>query len=77
MFCLFIIFYYFTGYLPELSEIVNFQTMNDKDDDQLYYTKIYLDKNLRHILKISLDHNSVIFQNLNGATCKYTNKTLQ
>ncbi|KAG6446513.1 procollagen-lysine,2-oxoglutarate 5-dioxygenase [Manduca sexta] len=57
----------FIGYLPEVLEMVIYKTINDKDDDQLYYTKIYLDKNLRESLKISLDHNSVIFQNLHGA----------
>ncbi|KAF9417644.1 hypothetical protein HW555_005351 [Spodoptera exigua] len=57
----------FIGYLPEIHEIVNHKPVSDKDDDQLYYTKIYLDKNLRETLKIKLDHNSAIFQNLNGA----------
>lgn len=63
-------FVFHSGYLPELTEIINYKTINDKDDDQLYYTKIYLDKNMRDTLKISLDHNSAIFQNLNGALCK-------
>lgn len=57
----------FIGYLPEVVEILNNKPIKDKEDDQLYYTKIYLDKNLRETLKISLDHNSAIFQNLNGA----------
>ncbi|KAM3968969.1 procollagen lysyl hydroxylase [Aphomia sociella] len=57
----------FIGHLQELAEIVNYKTINDKDDDQLYYTKIYLDKDMRKMLKISLDHNAAIFQNLNGA----------
>ncbi|XP_063546470.1 procollagen-lysine,2-oxoglutarate 5-dioxygenase [Cydia strobilella] len=57
----------FIGYLPELSEIVNYKPIKDKDDDQLYYTKVYLDKTTRESLKISLDHDSAIFQNLNGA----------
>ncbi|XP_049885467.1 procollagen-lysine,2-oxoglutarate 5-dioxygenase [Pectinophora gossypiella] len=57
----------FIGYISELSGIINYREVNDKDDDQLYYTKIYLDKNLRDKFKISLDHNSSIFQNLNGA----------
>lgn len=57
----------FIGYLPEVSEIVNYKTVNDKDDDQLYYTKIYLDQQMRETHKISLDHNSALFQNLNGA----------
>lgn len=57
----------FIGYLPELYEIVNHHEVSDKEDDQLFYTKIYLDATLRDALKISLDHNSAIFQNLNGA----------
>ncbi|CAG9781920.1 unnamed protein product [Diatraea saccharalis] len=57
----------FIGYLAELSEILNYKPVKDLDDDQLYYTKIYLDKELRQSLKISLDHESKIFQNLNGA----------
>nr|XP_021187543.2 procollagen-lysine,2-oxoglutarate 5-dioxygenase isoform X1 [Helicoverpa armigera] len=57
----------FIGYLPEIYEIVNYKPVSDKDDDQLYYTKIYLEKNLRKTLQINLDHNSAIFQNLNGA----------
>ncbi|RVE46862.1 hypothetical protein evm_008507 [Chilo suppressalis] len=57
----------FIGYLPELLEILNHKPIKDQDDDQLYYTKIYLDKELRHNLKISLDHDSKIFQNLYGA----------
>ncbi|CAK1588743.1 unnamed protein product [Parnassius mnemosyne] len=57
----------FIGYLPEIYEILNAKEIKDKDDDQLYYTKIYLDKNMRETLKISLDHKSEIFQNLNGA----------
>lgn len=60
----------FLGYLPELLEIVDYKPIKDRDDDQLYYTNIYLDKKLRDKLKISLDHNAAIFQNLNGALCK-------
>lgn len=42
--------------------------VKDKDDDQLYYTKAFLDEALREKLKIKLDHKSEIFQNLNGAS---------
>lgn len=42
--------------------------VKDKDDDQLYYTKAYLDEATRDKLKIKLDHKSEIFQNLNGAS---------
>lgn len=42
--------------------------VKNKDDDQLYYTKAFLDVNLRKSLKIKLDHESEIFQNLYGAS---------
>ncbi|CAH2034418.1 unnamed protein product, partial [Iphiclides podalirius] len=57
----------FIGYLPEIFEIVNAREIKDKDDDQLYYTKVYLNEKLRGTLRINLDHKSEIFQNLNGA----------
>ncbi|XP_063837610.1 procollagen-lysine,2-oxoglutarate 5-dioxygenase isoform X1 [Ostrinia nubilalis] len=63
------------GYLSELFEIVSHKPIKDKDDDQLYYTKIYLNKEFRQKLKISLDHNSAIFQNLNGALSDVQLKT--
>lgn len=42
--------------------------VKNKDDDQLYFTKAFLDANLRKKLKIKLDHESEIFQNLHGAS---------
>lgn len=42
--------------------------VKNKDDDQLYYTKAFLDTKIRNKLKIKLDHESEIFQNLNGAS---------
>jgi procollagen-lysine,2-oxoglutarate 5-dioxygenase, invertebrate len=53
--------------LDELIKIVTHKSVDNMDDDQLYYTNIFLDKELREKLKISLDHNSEVFQNLNGA----------
>ena len=44
--------------------------VGDTDDDQLYYTKIYLDENLRQKYSIKLDHKADIFQNLNGVVGK-------
>ena len=44
--------------------------VGDTDDDQLYYTKIYLDENLRQKYSIKLDHKADIFQNLNGVLGK-------
>jgi hypothetical protein len=40
------------------------------DDDQLFYTKAYLNEELRNKLHIKLDHRADIFQNLNGAVGK-------
>lgn len=42
--------------------------VKNKDDDQLYYTKAFLDTNIRKKLKIKLDYESEIFQNLHGAS---------
>ena len=38
------------------------------DDDQLVYTKLYLDEDVRTENNIKLDHRSSIFHNLNGAS---------
>ncbi|VDK19569.1 unnamed protein product [Anisakis simplex] len=56
----------FMGYAPEIWRIINEYPVADEDDDQLYYTNIYLDEKLRNDLKITLDSMSFIFQNLNG-----------
>jgi len=42
--------------------------IQDADDDQLYFTKLYLNEDLRAELKLKLDSKSTIFHNLNGAT---------
>lgn len=57
----------FMGYAPELYQIVTDSKIANDDDDQLYYTKIFLDKAKRKQLNIKLDHKAEIFQNLNGA----------
>lgn len=41
--------------------------IDDVEDDQLYYTKIFLNKEKRDKLKLKLDHKAEIFMNLNGA----------
>lgn len=51
-------------------ELVSWKSVSDLDDDQLYYTRAYLNTDLRNKLNWKLDHLSEIFQNLNGATCK-------
>ncbi|XP_028394041.1 multifunctional procollagen lysine hydroxylase and glycosyltransferase LH3-like [Dendronephthya gigantea] len=55
------------GYAPEVFQLMTHHEVKDTDDDQLYYTKLYLDAKLRNKLQMKLDHKSEIFQNLNGA----------
>ncbi|XP_023253257.1 procollagen-lysine,2-oxoglutarate 5-dioxygenase 3-like [Seriola lalandi dorsalis] len=57
----------FIGFAADLSTIVQQWKYKDNDDDQLFYTKIYLDKTQRTKFNMTLDHRSRIFQNLNGA----------
>ncbi|MCJ8750209.1 hypothetical protein PDJAM_G00259880 [Pangasius djambal] len=57
----------FIGYASEIYAIVQQWKQRDNDDDQLYYTRIYLDKEQRTKFNMTLDHKSRIFQNLNGA----------
>uniref|UniRef100_A0A667YLU3 procollagen-lysine 5-dioxygenase n=1 Tax=Myripristis murdjan TaxID=586833 RepID=A0A667YLU3_9TELE len=55
------------GYAPYINKIVAQWNLHDSDDDQLFYTKIYLDPLQREALNMTLDHKCQIFQNLNGA----------
>uniref|UniRef100_A0A3P9M636 Procollagen-lysine, 2-oxoglutarate 5-dioxygenase 2 n=1 Tax=Oryzias latipes TaxID=8090 RepID=A0A3P9M636_ORYLA len=55
------------GYAPYINRIVSEWNLHDNDDDQLFYTKIYLDPLKRETLNMTLDHKCQIFQNLNGA----------
>ncbi|KAF7399331.1 hypothetical protein HZH68_007923 [Vespula germanica] len=57
----------FMGYAFDIFAILNTATLEDHEDDQLFYTNIYLDEELREKHKIKLDHKSEIFQNLYGA----------
>ncbi|XP_043932935.1 multifunctional procollagen lysine hydroxylase and glycosyltransferase LH3 isoform X2 [Protopterus annectens] len=57
----------FIGFAPYLYQIIQQWKFKDNDDDQLFYTHIYLDPESRENLDITLDHKSRIFQNLNGA----------
>ncbi|XP_016839853.1 procollagen-lysine,2-oxoglutarate 5-dioxygenase isoform X1 [Nasonia vitripennis] len=57
----------FIGYAPDIYAILTSAEIKDDDDDQLFYTKVYLNSELREKHKIKLDHKSEIFQNLNGA----------
>jgi len=58
----------FIGYAKDIYDVVTHHEIQNHEDDQLYYTKLYLDENFRKQHKFKLDHKSVIFQNMNGAT---------
>ncbi|XP_043954486.1 multifunctional procollagen lysine hydroxylase and glycosyltransferase LH3 isoform X1 [Gambusia affinis] len=57
----------FIGFSSDLAAIVQQWKFKDNDDDQLFYTRIYLDQKQRTRFNMTLDHRSRIFQNLNGA----------
>ncbi|XP_053860889.1 multifunctional procollagen lysine hydroxylase and glycosyltransferase LH3 [Malaclemys terrapin pileata] len=57
----------FIGFAPAIHGVVQLWKYQDDDDDQLFYTRIYLDPGLREKFGLALDHKSKIFQNLNGA----------
>ncbi|XP_064008901.1 procollagen-lysine,2-oxoglutarate 5-dioxygenase 2 isoform X1 [Pogoniulus pusillus] len=57
----------FIGYAPNINHIVQQWNLQDNDDDQLFYTKIYVDPLARERINITLDHKCAIFQTLNGA----------
>lgn len=56
----------FIGYASHVYKILSSRAVKDTEDDQLFYTKIYLNKELREEIGIKLDHKSNLFQNLNG-----------
>nr|CAD7453421.1 unnamed protein product [Timema tahoe] len=57
----------FIGYASELYRLLTSSEVDDTGDDQLFYTKIYLNEKLRNKHKIKLDHKAEVFQSLNGA----------
>ncbi|XP_063409563.1 procollagen-lysine,2-oxoglutarate 5-dioxygenase 1-like [Mytilus trossulus] len=65
----------FIGYAKTIVEMLNYKKINDMDDDQLYFTKIFLDKQLREQWNIKIDTKSEIFQsavdNLEDIEVKY------
>ena len=66
----------FMGYASKIYEILK-TPLENTEDDQLFYTKAYLDEEKRKNLAIKLDHTSIIFQNLNGAESESTRFFLQ
>ncbi|XP_076236667.1 procollagen lysyl hydroxylase [Calliopsis andreniformis] len=57
----------FIGYASDIYAVLTYAPIKNKDDDQLFYTRAYLDEKLRESHQIKLDHKSEIFQNLYGA----------
>ncbi|VUZ54893.1 unnamed protein product [Hymenolepis diminuta] len=57
----------FVGPAADIYKIITHSSIANEDDDQLYYTKIFLDSKLREEHDIALDTRSELFQNLNGA----------
>lgn len=56
----------FMGYAKNIYNILTSSSVKDTDDDQLFYTNIYLDAKMREENVIKLDHRSNVFQNLHG-----------
>ena len=57
----------YIGYAPELYKLLSHTEIKDSDDDQLYFTNLFLDEDLRTQVNMKLDSKSSIFHNLNGA----------
>lgn len=68
------IFFFVSGFIGYASDIYNFITArvleSNKTDDQLFYTKLFLDNQLREKHRVKLDYKSNIFQNLYDAIGK-------
>ncbi|XP_078044009.1 procollagen lysyl hydroxylase isoform X5 [Augochlora pura] len=57
----------FIGYFSDIYDILHYAAIEDTDDDQLFFTKVYLDEKLREKHNIKLDHKSDIFHSLYAA----------
>ncbi|KAJ8961211.1 hypothetical protein NQ318_008894 [Aromia moschata] len=56
----------YMGYVPEILKLLEREAVEDTADDQLYFTKGYLDEDFRNEIQMKLDHKSEIFQNIYG-----------
>lgn len=65
----------FIGYAADIYEILK-NPIKNTDDDQLFYSKAYLDTKVREKLNIKLDHKSLVFQNLHGSLSTLTTNYL-
>ncbi|CAH1395027.1 unnamed protein product [Nezara viridula] len=57
----------FIGYAKQLYNLLNENRLKDKDDDQHYFTKLFLNTEIREKYRIRLDHKATIFQCASGA----------
>ena len=64
----------FIGYAKDVYELLTAKDLKDTDDDQRYYTKLFLEE--RDKRGIKLDTKTKIFANLNHAICKIHFKEL-
>ena len=55
------------AYADTFYELINFRSVENGDDDQLFYTHAFLDEKTRKRFGIYLDSQADIFMNLNGA----------
>ncbi|XP_039278780.1 procollagen-lysine,2-oxoglutarate 5-dioxygenase [Nilaparvata lugens] len=57
----------FMGYAADLYNLLSTAPIANKDDDQLFFTNLFLKTEIREKYKIKLDYKSSIFQNLYNA----------
>ncbi|CDW52628.1 procollagen lysine,2 oxoglutarate 5 dioxygenase [Trichuris trichiura] len=57
----------FIGYASYVNKLLSEGQVKDDDDDQLFYTRVFLNDKLREKYEIKLDSTAELFQNLNGA----------
>lgn len=58
----------YIGYASKLYSLLDKHKIKNKDDDQLYFTNLFLSKDIQEKYKIRLDHKATIFQSAYGAT---------
>ncbi|CAF0960178.1 unnamed protein product [Didymodactylos carnosus] len=60
----------FIGYASDIYELITSQTINDDEDNQLFYTKTFLNEFTRSKWSVFLDSGAEIFLNLNGSVAE-------
>lgn len=60
------IFSGFIGFAASIYELLEKDSISDTYDDQLFYTQLFLNQNIREKLNIKLDSRAEIFLNLYG-----------